>query len=60
MAIVMTRFISHLPTHYQLVSLMLLHWCDEENRLKTYKTIGLKRIPQAKRVCHIPGYLYIL
>ena len=50
MATVMTCFISHLPTHYQLilVSLMLLHWCDKENRLKTYKTLGLKTNPTSE------------
>ena len=50
MATVMTHFISHLPTHYRLmlVSLMLLHWCDEENRLKTYKTLGLKTNPTSE------------
>ena len=50
MATVMTRFISHLPTHYRLilVSLMLLYWCNEENRLKTYKTLGLKTNPTSE------------
>ena len=27
---------------------MLLHWCDEENHLKTYKTLGLKTNPTSE------------
>ena len=27
---------------------MLLHWCDEENHLKAYKTLGLKTNPTSE------------
>ena len=27
---------------------MLLHWCDEENHLKTYKALGLKTNPTSE------------
>ena len=27
---------------------MLQHWCDEENRLKTFKTLGLKTNPTSE------------
>ena len=63
MATVMTRFISHLPTHYRfiLVSLMLLHWCDEENRLKTYKTLGLKTNPTSETcMSHTGLFIYFV
>ena len=51
MATVMTRFISHLPTHYRLILVSLMYYigaCDEENRLKTYKTLGLKINPTSE------------
>ena len=63
MVTVITRFISHLPTHYRLVlvSLMLLHWCDEENRLKTYKTLGLKTNPTSEaRMSHTGLFIHFV